>query len=217
MPLATGPAPTSGRAARSRAAPGFEDRAGRLGRDLLERLRGADHRGRGLDQLARECAEELAPTEVHGRGGDRRRRGRRRTGAAAGRDASVGVGARRRWDRSAGSVNRRASMRRSRSVLDDAGDAPALEPVAALEELELDQEREADDLALEPLDELDRPVDRAAGREQVVDDQDLLAGRIASRWISSVFEPYSRAYSTVIVSAGSLPSLRTGTSPAPSW
>ena len=39
-------------------------------------------------------------------------------------------------------------------------------------------------------------------------------GSIASRWISSVFEPYSRAYSTVIVSAGSLPSLRTGTSPA---
>jgi hypothetical protein len=28
-----------------------------------------------------------------------------------------------------------------------------------------------------------------------------------------VFEPYSRAYSTVSVSAGSLPSLRTGTRP----
>ncbi len=41
-------------------------------------------------------------------------------------------------------------------------------------------------------------------------------GWIASRWISSVFEPYSSAYSTVIVSAGSLPSLRTGTSPASS-
>ena len=66
-------------------------------------------------------------------------------------------------------------MRRP-SVLDDAGDAPAFEPVAALEEVELDEEREADDLALEPLDELDRALDRAAGREQVVDDQDLLAG-----------------------------------------
>ena len=42
----------------------------------------------------------------------------------------------------------------------------------------------------------------------------LWPGLMASRWISSVFEPYSRAYSTVIVSAGSLPSLRTGTSPA---
>ncbi len=29
-----------------------------------------------------------------------------------------------------------------------------------------------------------------------------------------MFEPYSSAYSTVIVSAGSLPSLRTGTRPA---
>ena len=35
---------------------------------------------------------------------------------------------------------------------------------------------EADDLALEPLDQLDRALDRAARREQVVDDQDLLAG-----------------------------------------
>ena len=42
-------------------------------------------------------------------------------------------------------------------------------------------------------------------------------GWIASRWISSVFDPYSSAYSTLIVSAGSLPSLRTGTRPAPSW
>ena len=108
-------------------------------------------------------------------------------------------------------------MRDGPSVLDDAGDPTSLEPVAALEELELDEEREADDLALEPLDQLDRALDRAAGREQVVDDQDLLPGWIASRWISSVFEPYSSAYSTVIVSAGSLPSLRTGTRPASSW
>src|SRR5439155_18194470 len=40
---------------------------------------------------------------------------------------------------------------------------------------------------------------------------------IASRWISRVFEPYSSAYSTVTVSAGSLPSFRTGTRPARSW
>ena len=42
-------------------------------------------------------------------------------------------------------------------------------------------------------------------------------GLIASLWISSVAVPYSRSYSTSIVSAGSLPSLRTGTKPAWSW
>ncbi len=33
-------------------------------------------------------------------------------------------------------------------------------------------------------------------------------------WTSSVFVPYSSAYSTLTVSAGSLPSFRTGTKPA---
>src|SRR6476660_7820688 len=60
------------------------------------------------------------------------------------------------------------------SVLDDAGDSPPLEPVAALQEVELDKERKPDDVALEALDELDRAVDGAAGREEVVDDEDLL-------------------------------------------
>ena len=54
--------------------------------------------------------------------------------------------------------------------------APAAEAVAALEEVELDEEAQPDDLALEPLDELDRALDRAAGGQQVVDDQDALAG-----------------------------------------
>ena len=71
------------------------------------------------------------------------------------------------------------------SVLDDAGDAPALESVATLQEVELDEERKPDDLTLQPLDELDR-LDRAAGREQVVDDEDLLARPRSSRWISRV-------------------------------
>jgi hypothetical protein len=62
-----------------------------------------------------------------------------------------------------------------RSVLDDARDAATLEAIPALEELELDEERESDHLALQALDELDRPADRAAGREQIVNDQDLLA------------------------------------------
>src|SRR5690242_12212215 len=40
-------------------------------------------------------------------------------------------------------------------------------------------------------------------------------GVIASLCISSVAEPYSRSYSTLTTSAGSLPSLRTGTKPTP--
>src|SRR5881296_1506369 len=41
-------------------------------------------------------------------------------------------------------------------------------------------------------------------------------GLIASLCISSVAEPYSRSYSTLTTSAGSFPSLRTGTKPTPS-
>src|SRR5207249_3428849 len=41
-------------------------------------------------------------------------------------------------------------------------------------------------------------------------------GANASLCISSVADPYSRSYSTATTSAGSLPSLRTGTKPAPS-
>ena len=37
---------------------------------------------------------------------------------------------------------------------------------------------------------------------------------MASRWTSSVLVPYSSSYSTLMVSEGSLPSLRTGTKPA---
>ena len=37
---------------------------------------------------------------------------------------------------------------------------------------------------------------------------------MASRWTSRVLVPYSSSYSTLIVSEGSLPSLRTGTKPA---
>ena len=87
-------------------------------------------------------------------------------------------------------------MRDGPSVLDDAGDSATLQPVAALEEVELDQEREADDLALEPLDELDRAwtVPPVASRSSTI--STFCPGWIASRWISSVFEPYSSAYST---------------------
>ena len=50
------------------------------------------------------------------------------------------------------------------------------QPVATLEEGQLDEEGQADDLALQPLHQVDRAADRAAGRQEVVDDQDLLAG-----------------------------------------
>src|SRR4051812_50038932 len=61
------------------------------------------------------------------------------------------------------------------SVLDDARGAAAVEPVAALQELQLDEEGEAHDLALESLDELDRAMDGPACREEIVHDQHLLA------------------------------------------
>src|SRR5450631_2030671 len=77
-------------------------------------------------------------------------------------------------------------------VADDALDPDALEPVASLEELELDEEAQANDLALEPLDQVDRAADRAAGGEQIVDHQDPLAGldRVAMdlERVRSIFE-----------------------------
>src|SRR3954454_24584485 len=53
-----------------------------------------------------------------------------------------------------GSVARRA-IRRRFSVLDDAVREVVAQPFAALEEEQLDQERETDDLRLERLDQLD--------------------------------------------------------------
>ena len=54
----------------------------------------------------------------------------------------------------------------------------------------------------------------AAGGDQVIDDEDLLSGRMASSWISTASVPYSRLYSRRTVFAGSLPGLRAGTKPA---
>src|SRR4051794_37890020 len=56
------------------------------------------------------------------------------------------------------------------SVPDDARHSPALEPVAAMEEIELHEERQPDDDALQAFDELDRALDRATRRQQVVHD-----------------------------------------------
>ena len=60
-----------------RSALGVQDRAGRLRRRLLERLRGARDRCRGVDQLDPERAKESPPTQVDGRVGSGRRRPRR--------------------------------------------------------------------------------------------------------------------------------------------
>src|SRR4051794_38772001 len=74
------------------------------------------------------------------------------------------------------SERRRGDRSGRGSVLDDRRHAAAVESVAALEEVELDEKRQPDDIALEPLDQLDRALDRSAGRQEIIDDQDLLAG-----------------------------------------
>src|SRR6185437_1904722 len=63
-----------------------------------------------------------------------------------------------------------------RLVRDDGVDFASGEPFAPVEEPELDEEGEADDLAPEPLRQLKRGLGGSAGREHVVDDEDLLAG-----------------------------------------
>src|SRR5215217_3469207 len=62
------------------------------------------------------------------------------------------------------------------SVPDEAEELMALDQLPALEELQLDQGGDADDLAAEALDEAGRGPGGAAGGEDVVDDQDPLAG-----------------------------------------
>src|SRR4029079_558374 len=62
-----------------------------------------------------------------------------------------------------------------RSVLEQREDVVALQPLAAVQELELDDERQPDDLAAELLDELDRRLRGPARRQHVVVDQDALA------------------------------------------
>src|SRR2546428_11406970 len=63
-----------------------------------------------------------------------------------------------------------------RSVMEQRVQVVLAEPVPALEEVELDDERAAADLAAELLDEAGDRLHRAAGREHVVVDQDARAG-----------------------------------------
>ena len=74
-PLGPRPRRLAGWAERAGRAFRVEDPPGRLGGGLLERLRGAGDRGRRLDQLAGEGAEEATPAQVD--------RGGRRAGAVA--------------------------------------------------------------------------------------------------------------------------------------
>ena len=61
------------------------------------------------------------------------------------------------------------------SVLDEGVDLVVLELRASLQELELDQARDAADHAAAAFDERDRRLRRPAGGQDVVDDQDALA------------------------------------------
>ena len=98
--------------------------------------------------------------------------------------------------------------------LDQREDVVALELLAAVQELELDHEREPDHLAAELLDEVDLGLRRAARGEQVVVDEDARsAGSIASACSSSASKPYSSAYLALTVLHGSLPGLRAATKP----
>ena len=79
-------------------------------------------------------------------------------------------------------------------VVEEAEDVVLAELGAAFEEVEFDGEADAGDFAAELADELDGGLHGAAGGEEVVDDDDALAGAsMASRWISRESEPYSRS------------------------
>src|SRR4051812_46574420 len=65
-------------------------------------------------------------------------------------------------------------MTRSDLEMDEAFNGPSRVMPPAVEEVELDEKAKPDDVAAEPLDKLDSRADGAAGREQVIDDQDAL-------------------------------------------
>ena len=134
-----------------------------------------------MEDLARELAEELsAPGVGHGVG----------VGCGGGREA-IRVRASGDWPAStgdgvsavssSGSANGCAFVR-TRPVLYYARDPAAVEPVAALQEVEFDEEGQSDDLALEAFDELDVPftVPPVASRSSTM--STFWPGLIASRW-----------------------------------
>ncbi len=87
----------------------------------------------------------------------------------------------------------------------------------AREEVELDEEREAGDRRAGRGDEsaLAAAVPPVASTSSTM--RTTSSAPNASEWTSSESVPYSRSYVTDVVSHGSLPGLRAGTKPAPSW
>src|SRR5437763_16662333 len=83
------------------------------------------------------------------------------------------------------------------SVVEQRVQIVVAQPVAALEEVELDDERAAADLAAELLDQAGDRLHRAAGREHVVVDQDACPGldrlRVQLEDVLAVLEPVARA------------------------
>ncbi len=71
-------------------------------------------------------------------------------------------------------------------------DAERLESLAATEFRQVDDETGRDDIGAHLLQQLDGRFRCAAGRDQVVDQNDLLPGLIASLCISISSTPYSR-------------------------
>src|SRR5262245_47286176 len=178
-----------------------EDGARRLGRGALQDLCRADDRRSALDQLTGELSEEAPPAEI--RAGIRVLGGRR---FALGKVRRAGfqfrgVGHLMRPCRAAQYlttlVTRRPSSR-SRPLRKSSSTRNARPTTSPFS-------RSISSIV--PL-----TVPPVASRSSTM--RTFWPWVMASRWISSVFDPYSSAYSTVIVSAGSLPSLRTGTSPA---
>ena len=102
------------------------------------------------------------------------------------------------------------------SQVSDRVNVLALQLRPAVEEGELDEEREPDDRAAEPFDQ-PRGRRRRCRRWRARRRRSAPArpGATASRWISSRSVPYSSSYSSRSISHGSLPALRTGTKPAP--
>ena len=77
-------------------------------------------------------------------------------------------------------------------VVEEAEDVVLFEAVAAFEEVEFDGESQAGDISAELLDELDGGFHGAAGGEQVVDEDDALAGldgvEVNLEYVGAVFE-----------------------------
>ena len=95
--------------------------------------------------------------------------------------------------------------------------AQSFQPCRASEIGQIDDETAGKDFGAKGAQQLDGTLGGAAGRNQIVNQNDALPRRAtASRCISISSSPYSSEYATRTVVCGSLPFLRTGTNPAAS-